>query len=156
MKILVVSDSHGDVENMCRAVELERPRMALHLGDGWHDAEALARRYPDLPIEKVPGNCDFRAHESAVRLITLMDRLVMLCHGHTLGVKTNLSLLLREAVERGAHVALFGHTHEPFVDIRGGVVMLNPGSIGSGARPTYGTLTFRDGKCIPATHILSA
>ena len=49
---------------------------------------------------------------------------------------------------------LFGHTHEPFVDIRNGVVMLNPGSIGSYRRATYGTLTFEGGKCLPATHLL--
>ena len=154
MKVLVVSDSHGDVENMYRAVEREQPRMVLHLGDGWRDAEILARRYPDLPLEKVPGNCDFRSGEPAVRLILIAGKLVMICHGHTLGVKTNLSMLLREALEQKADAVLFGHTHTPFVDIRNGVVMLNPGSIGSYSRATYGTLTFRDGKCLPATHLL--
>lgn len=154
MKVLVVSDSHGDVENMCRAVERERPRMVLHLGDGWRDADILAQRYPDLPLEKVPGNCDYRSRENAVRQLMIAGKLVMMCHGHTLGVKTNLSMLLREALEHRADAVLFGHTHTPFVDIRNGVVMLNPGSIGSYARPTYGTLTFREGKCLPATHLL--
>ena len=154
IKVLVLSDSHGDVENMCRAVDLTRPRMALFLGDGWRDADIVSQRYPDLPLEKVPGNCDYRVHEAAVRLITIADKLVMMCHGHTLGVKTNLSMLLREALDRKADAVLFGHTHEPFVDIRSGVVMLNPGSIGSYSRPTYGTLTFRDGQCLPATHKL--
>lgn len=154
MKVLVVSDSHGDVENMCRAVEREQPRMVLHLGDGWRDADILAQRYPDLPLEKVPGNCDYRSRENAVRTILIAGKLVMMCHGHTLGVKTNLSMLLREALEQKADAMLFGHTHEPFVDIRNGVVMLNPGSIGSYRRATYGTLTFEGGKCIPATHLL--
>ena len=156
MIVLVVSDSHGNVENMCRAIEREKPRMLLHLGDGWRDAELVAERYPDLPLEKVPGNCDFRHQEAAVRLVLIAEKLVMLCHGHTLGVKSNLSILLREALEKEAHVALFGHTHQPFVDIRNGVVMLNPGSIGDYRRPTYGTLTFKDEKCIPATHVLPA
>ena len=31
MKLLVVSDSHGNMENMVRAVELVQPRMILHL-----------------------------------------------------------------------------------------------------------------------------
>ena len=154
MKVLVVSDSHGDVENMCRAVELEQPRMVLHLGDGWRDADILAQRYPDLPLEKVPGNCDFRSRDPAVRLLMIADKLVMMCHGHTLGVKTNLTLLLREALERKADAVLFGHTHETSVDIRAGVVMLNPGSIGSYRRATYGILTFEGGRCLPATHVL--
>ena len=95
MKVLVVSDSHGNVENICRAVELEQPRMLLHLGDGWRDAELVAQRFPELPLEKVPGNCDFRHQDAAVRLMTIREKAVMLCHGHTLGVKSNLSILLR-------------------------------------------------------------
>ena len=152
--VLVVSDSHGNVENMCRAVEITRPALVLHLGDGWRDAEALARRFPELPLEKVPGNCDFRADERAERVVEIEDKRVMFCHGHTLGVKTDLGMLLRAALERGADAVLFGHTHKPLVDIRQGVVLLNPGSVGNRFRPTYGTLTVADGKCVGATHVL--
>lgn len=153
-KVLVVSDSHGDVENMCRAADLTRPKLVLHLGDGWRDAELFSRRFPDLPLEKVPGNCDYRVQEPAERLLLLGGKLVMICHGHTQGVKSDLGMLLRSALENKAEAVLFGHTHRPFVDIRSGVIMLNPGSIGSYSRPTYGTLSFRDGKCLPATHVL--
>lgn len=152
--VLVVSDSHGNVENMCRAVELVRPALLLHLGDGWRDVSALARRFPALPVEQVPGNCDFRADERAERAIEIEDKRVMLCHGHTLGVKSGLGLLLRAALERGVDAVLFGHTHKPLVDIRRGVVLLNPGSIGDRFRPTYGTLTVADGNCAGATHLL--
>ena len=55
MKILVLSDSHGNISNMEAAVEREQPRMILHLGDCWRDAERLAERYPDIPMEHVPG-----------------------------------------------------------------------------------------------------
>ncbi|MBE7003625.1 MAG: YfcE family phosphodiesterase [Ruminococcaceae bacterium] len=154
IRALVVSDSHGDVDNMCRAVELVRPDLLLHLGDGWHDAELLAGRYPELRIEKVPGNCDYRSGEPLERLLPIGDKLVLLCHGHTLGVKTDLGMVLRAARERGADAVLFGHTHKPFVDIRCGVAMLNPGSVGNRLRPTYGTLTVGDGKCVPAVFAL--
>lgn len=154
VKALVVSDSHGNVENMCRAVELARPDMILHLGDGWRDAEILAERYPGVPLEKVPGNCDYRIHEQAERVIEIADTRIFLCHGHTQGVKTDLGMVLRTAVERKADAVLFGHTHRPLSDIRAGVVMLNPGSIGDYRRPTYGTLTVEDGKCLGATHVL--
>ncbi len=154
IKILVVSDSHGDVENMCRAVELVRPSTVLHLGDGWHDAQALCRRYPNLPLEQVPGNCDFRVRESAERLLIYGGKRVLMCHGHTQGVKTDLGMLLRTALEQQADAVLFGHTHKPFVDIRSGVAMLNPGSIGAAVRPSYGTLTIGDGRLVPATYLL--
>ncbi len=154
MNILVVSDSHGNVENMCRAVKLTRPQMALFLGDGWHDAELLAQRYPKLPLEKVPGNCDYGEYGQMTRLLLLGGKRILMCHGHTLGVKNGLGILLRTAQEQQADAVLFGHTHKPFVDIRGGVVMLNPGSIGSYTSPTYGTLLVGDGICLPATHTL--
>lgn len=51
MKILVFSDSHGNEDNMIRAVERERPftlDAIVHLGDGWRDAEALHRLYPQI------------------------------------------------------------------------------------------------------------
>lgn len=152
--VLVVSDSHGNVENMCRAVEFVRPALLLHLGDGWRDAETLARRFPELRVEKVPGNCDFRVDERAERVVEIEGKRVMFCHGHTLGVKTDLGMLLRAALECEADAVLFGHTHKPFVDIRRGVVLLNPGSIGNRIRPTYGTLTIADGNCVGATHLL--
>lgn len=152
MKVLVVSDSHGDYENMCRAIAREQPRMMLHLGDGWRDVDEARRRFPDLPIEQVPGNCDFRAGESAVRVILIAGKKIMLCHGHTLGVKYDLNRLLYAALEKEADAVLFGHTHKPYVDIVRGVVMLNPGTVGNGRRSTYGTLIFEDDKIIPATH----
>ena len=46
MKILLFSDSHGNEDNMVRAVERERPSpldAIVHRGDGWRDAEALHR-----------------------------------------------------------------------------------------------------------------
>ena len=153
-KVLVVSDSHGEVGNMLLAAELVRPQLLIHLGDGWRDVQRLRRLLPELPCEQVPGNCDYRVHEPAERILELEGKRVYLCHGHTQGVKTDLAMVLRTAMERGAEVLLFGHTHKPFVDIRSGVVMLNPGSISAPLRPTCGTLTFENGTCTAATRML--
>ena len=38
MEILVLSDSHGKVDHMVRAVEQFHPRQVLHLGDCVRDA----------------------------------------------------------------------------------------------------------------------
>ena len=42
-RVLVLSDSHGNVGNMIRAVKREEPDMILHLGDCVVDADALRR-----------------------------------------------------------------------------------------------------------------
>lgn len=140
MKILVLSDSHGNLSSMIRAVDQESPHMIFHLGDCWRDAERLQERFPDIPLQQVPGNCDFRPEEPAEQLLCLEDKRILLCHGHTYGVKSSLLRAGYTAEEKGLDVFLFGHTHSPLVDLRGRTLFLNPGSIGDRLRPTYGVL----------------
>ena len=146
MDILVLSDSHGAVAPMVRAVELAKPDLILHLGDCWRDGEQLRARFPDIPLEQVPGNCDFRPGEPAERLLVLEGKRILLCHGHTYGVKTSLLAAGFAAEERQLDLFLFGHTHRPLVDRRGRTLFLNPGSIGRPPHPSYATVTIRDGQ----------
>ena len=90
MKILVLSDSHGNVNNMAQAVEHESPHMILHLGDCWRDAERLHARFPEIPLHQVPGNCDFQPAEPLEQILFLDDLRVLICHGHTYGVKQSM------------------------------------------------------------------
>ena len=144
MKLLIFSDSHGNLENMVRTVERERPHMILHLGDGWRDARQLRDRFPEIPLYQVPGNCDFRSAEPPEQLLTVQGKRIFLCHGHTYGVKTSLLQAGFAAEERELDLFLFGHTHKPLVDKRGKTLFLNPGSIGD-FRPSYGIVTLADG-----------
>ena len=54
-----------------------------------------------------------------------------LTHGHMMA--SFLSLAYR-AKEKGAKVALFGHTHEAMCEMMDGVMLLNPGSAGNYCR----------------------
>lgn len=146
MKILVLSDSHGNISNMVRAAEAESPRMIIHLGDCWRDAEALEARFPELPLYQVPGNCDYRSFAPAEQLLCLEDKRILLCHGHTYSVKQSLLPAAYAAEEQNLDLFLFGHTHCPLVDRRGKTWFLNPGSIGASSRPTYGVVTLERGK----------
>lgn len=145
MKVLVLSDSHGRFGNALRAAEREEPRMILHLGDGWRDAERLRDAFPGTPLERVPGNCDFRSSEPAEKLLFLEDARVLICHGHTRGVKQSLIQAGCLAEAQNLDAFLFGHTHTPLVDRRGRTLFLNPGSIGDAFRPSYAVLTVEGG-----------
>ena len=57
-RVLVLSDSHGNVNNMVHAVKETDPDMIIHLGDCWTDAVRLKKKFPEIPMEQVPGNCD--------------------------------------------------------------------------------------------------
>lgn len=155
MKALVLSDSHGNLSNMIRAVEREAPRLILHLGDCWRDGERLHDRFPDLPFEQVPGNCDyFGSSREKEKLLVLGGKRILMCHGHTYGVKQSLMAAGLAAEERDLDLFLFGHTHKPLVDKRGKTLFLNPGSIGDYARPTYGIVTLENGKLDVRTVLL--
>ena len=75
MKILVLSDSHGNLTNMELAVERTNPSLIFHLGDCWRDGERLHEQFPDIPLEQVPGNCDCRPGELAEKLLILRSYL---------------------------------------------------------------------------------
>ena len=146
MKLLVLSDSHGNLSHMEEAVLRVRPRMILHLGDCWRDGEKLRDLFPDIPFHQVPGNCDYRPDEPAERLLFLEDKRVLMCHGHTYGVKQTLLNAGYAAEEQNLDLFLFGHTHKPLVDMRGKTLFLNPGSIGDHFRPFYGVVTLENGR----------
>lgn len=146
-KIIVLSDSHGNVNNMIFAVRQVRPDMMIHLGDCWSDAVRLQKKYPDIPMEHVPGNCDCTL-EPAERILFIEGKKVMICHGHTYHVKSGYLSLELAAREKGAELVLFGHTHRVFYDWHNHLKMFNPGSIGApgfGTPPSYGVLSLDEG-----------
>ena len=146
MRVLVVADSHGRVDNMIRAVERVQPDYVLHLGDCQRDMEKLRREFPELPMEGVPGNCDWGSYDQPERLIELGGVRILMMHGHTRNVKSSTMAAMYAAREWGAQVLLFGHTHRPLVDNDGTLLTLNPGTAGDWEHPTCGILTIENGK----------
>jgi len=61
MKILVVSDTHGDLGNLERVLRIlgSRLDLLLHLGDGARDPDRLPRSSErSIPCLQVKGNMD--------------------------------------------------------------------------------------------------
>ena len=130
MKLLVVSDVHGDLDALERAVDAEADADAvIFLGDGLREAEDLQDMRPELKIYSVRGNCDYFVNDVPwQRVMRLGGVNVLITHGHLQGVKTTLSLLPSAAREMGCGVALFGHTHRPTLEERDGILLMNPGT----------------------------
>ena len=148
MKICVFSDSHGYAGNMFAAIELEKPDACIFLGDGERDIARVIEEYPDLPVYAVSGNCDFRTDLSSSLFCEIGGVRIFATHGHLSRVKYDYDLetLTSQAVEAGADVALFGHTHSQQLCESRGVTLLNPGSIGRGYYPSYAVLTIENGR----------
>ncbi len=149
MKILVFSDSHGVRREMADAVERERPDMIIHLGDFIADFKALRELFPETEAYGVRGNCDLRSlmgRDAEKMLITAGGKKILIAHGHQYGVKLGLERFFFAAMEAGADIALFGHTHMPYIGKAGGAVVMNPGSIGRSPAPSYGLISVDGGE----------
>lgn len=130
MRILVLSDTHGDFNTLRAIVERQREitDLFLHLGDGERDVRNLLSLYPDLPIRFVRGNCDQGTDTPFCEELQAQKVKLFMTHGHLLGVKYTLDRIEREAKHCGARVALYGHTHSQFYSYERGIHILNPGS----------------------------
>ena len=144
MKILVLSDSHGNTRAVLRAVERHPDAAAVFfLGDGSRDADALEEKHSRLPVYRVRGNCDFASFDPVEGLAPLGGVVFFYTHGHAYSVKSGVDELAAAAKARGADVALFGHTHEALCEMRDGVALFNPGTL-CGTRGSFGVVTVQD------------
>ena len=106
--------------------------MIIHLGDEIGDATAL-EELVDVPLIKVPGNCDHGSTEPRERLESINGHTFYISHGDLCRVKTGVALIARRAAENKASVALFGHTHQPLVTNVDGIMLINPGTLMAGS-----------------------
>jgi hypothetical protein len=123
---------------------------ALHMGDS-EGCDSVIERLLGVPVEFVSGNCDWASFQPSEKTIMVDGISVFMTHGHEYYVTTGMDVLLDRASACGAKIALFGHTHRPFLLEDRGVLIANPGSISRprqpGYAPSYGVLTIdRDGK----------
>lgn len=147
-KILLISDTHGFHDNLKEVVAQEKPfDRVLHMGDteGW---DPVIREIAGVPVTIVSGNCDWASDLPSEHTLMIGGVNIFMTHGHEYYVTTGMEVLLDKAVSSGCQVALFGHTHRPFLQCHGGVLVANPGSISRPRQPdhqpSYGILTISE------------
>ena len=147
MKIVVMSDSHGNVRALQKIFDrmADSADMFIHLGDGEADIERMKEKYPALKIYNVAGNCDWSSMAPSFKVIEADGVKLFACHGHNHGVKYGYERLFFTAIENGCKLAMFGHTHERFeyYNSEHGIYLYNPGSCSSphdGNKPSFGVV----------------
>lgn len=145
--ILVISDTHGCTARLRWVFQKERADAIFFLGDGLSDLRQAADSVPPgCPIYQVRGNCDFGMPDPAEGLAPFAGVLFFYTHGHLLGVKEGDDRLREYAADRGADVALFGHTHRPrLVKSKTSPTLFNPGSLLD--TRSYGVISVMNGRC---------
>ena len=149
MKILVISDTHGDIKRAVNLVNsIKAIELIIHCGDNKRDAEKLAERFPDIEVIAVSGNCDMHMGVD----FTIVDTEagdIFVTHGHDYGVGYALDGIVEEAKNYDCRAICFGHTHKPLCMVLGDIVIVNPGSLSEprgGSKPSCAVITTDGGK----------
>ena len=144
MRILVLSDTHGDFSSMLRAIDAQpNAEVIIHCGDGKAQIDTLIEKYPDKKIIAVRGNCDWGAKYPDVQCVEVGGKNIFVTHGHLYQVKFTPYNLICAARENHADIVCFGHTHCAMNEYEDGLYIMNPGSChGYGA--SYGYIDIID------------
>lgn len=133
MKILVISDTHGQVYRAQQLIDLYKNEGVTHLvhcGDVISDAKSLKESNPHLTVYKVPGNCDFvSSGVDSSLFVDLGGVPTLIMHGHQCHVNNGYEELYIDAEAHGAKLVMFGHTHSAHKEEKSGIKVLNPGSL---------------------------
>ena len=147
MKFLVFSDSHGDMAAMSSVMRKHRSaEVVMFCGDGCNDLAKLRMDHPDKAFFAVSGNCDWYCSEPNYQVLELAGKKIFITHGHMFGVKQSIERLINVGRQNGCDIVLFGHTHKQLTTVEGGMLVLNPGSIGYGGRYSIIEIDEKTGK----------
>ncbi len=150
MKVIVVSDSHGELDNIKRLsniVKEEKAEKVIHLGDDYDDADYLINE--GITLERVPGV--FSAyytdkHISNRKVVELLGWKFLLSHTkehHGNDAPDDITPEQR-VIEGSIDILLYGHSHVPAIAMENNVYLINPGHLKSedkrGYEPSYAVL----------------
>ncbi len=130
MRILVVSDTHGDFYSFKKAVQEQRNAdVIIHCGDSKDELDEIKMLYPNKCIVAVKGNCDFASMLPLTQERVFENKKLFITHGHVYNAKLTLYNLCCAARESKADIVIFGHTHNAIAEYDDGLYILNPGSL---------------------------
>lgn len=141
MRILIVSDTHGKHRNLDRALEAAgKIDMFIHLGDV-EGGEDYIDAVVDCEKHIVAGNNDFFSDLPREEEFYIGSKKAFITHGHNYYVSMTKEQIREEGKARQADIVMFGHTHQPYLEEKDGITVINPGSLSyprqAGRQPSY-------------------
>lgn len=176
MKLVIASDIHGSAlwcERLMAEIEARDPDHVVLLGDllyhgpkndlpdGYAPKQIIAML--DSIADKliaVRGNCEAEADQMMVSFPCFADyrvlddggRALFCTHGHIWGPNLENCVNRMPNLRRG-DAFLFGHSHIKHLEVRDGITIFNPGSVGIPRDGSHSFGTYEDG--VFEHHLLS-
>ncbi len=128
MKILILSDSHGNTSYIEEILSRHVYDQVFHLGDSEISKNHFRMRMVrgnSFKDDDLPNSLEFK----------LDGKTFFLTHGHLYDVNNGLNNLFYKAKSLNADYCMFGHTHIPLFEQVDNCIFINPGSI---VRPRAG------------------
>lgn len=154
MLIAVISDTHGNVQGMRHLAERLKAKGVLavfHLGDDYRDLATL--KEAGLEVTGVPGlHCREYGNPAIPnrRVVELGGWKILLTHTESRERYDRPGDPDPRELAKEVQLVLFGHTHTPTLEMRQGVLWLNPGHLRDrrdrGQPPTYALLDLSPGE----------
>lgn len=130
MKILIITDSHGNTNKIYDIISQESPNIIMCTGDHSWDGEECSFAFPDIKFYIVRGNCDIFDRKFNDNEIFDIDGIkIFITHGHLYNVKKEMYTLEAIAEKYDVDAVCFGHTHIPYYEEKNGIKYFNPGAL---------------------------
>jgi putative phosphoesterase len=123
MRVGVISDTHGLLRPQALKA-LQGAEHILHAGDVG-DPGILDALRAIAPVTAIRGNVDERGKCGYLPPTELVE-----LGGHTIYMLHDVQTLDIDPRAAGVSAVVFGHSHQPLIDTRRGILFLNPGSAG--------------------------
>jgi len=129
MRILVLSDTHGDISRARQVyfkLKKEGPvDLVIHCGDYYKDAIQLGEQ-TGCRVVWVRGNTDGSFSDDEHAIVETEYGSLLVTHGHMENVDFSQQNLYYKALDKGCTAAIYGHTHRSAFTEAGGVYLFNP------------------------------
>ncbi len=159
MKILLISDVHGDIPKMERIIEDNKDvDIKIFLGD-FQVNKYAQQELTNIFDYVVMGNNDYPNISEKNILVDLDGIKTFMTHGDRYFSFTeyvNKGKLAKDAKLHGATLALHGHDHKASISEHDGVTVFNPGSPSYprfGSKAAYGIIEIENGSIISIENI---
>ncbi len=137
IKVLVVSNSNGNLGPMLSAIDREKPDVIIHLGGGVRD---LADINFSGKIYAVRSGSEFGKKLPTMNKLSFDKQIILYTHGDGLSIRKDKADIVHTAVMQGATIMLFGNSEEPVYFEQDNIKFVAPGSIADRKKATYAVI----------------